>query len=150
MDKPTVFVIFGATGDLIEKKIAPSLFRLYKNHKLPQLLRVIGISRREYTSESFRNHIRDILTKSENLKNDDLQGFLNIFEYMPGDFYEREIYERLAEILGRTDTEWKACSNKLYYLAVPPPHYETILAKLKEFRLNTPCSETEVYARVIL
>lgn len=150
MDKPAVFVIFGATGDLIEKKIAPSLFRLYKNKKLPQLLRVIGISRREYTTESFRNHIRDILAKSENPENNDLQAFLNIFEYMSGDFYERNIYESLAEILGRTETEWKACSNKLYYLAVPPLHYETIIANLKEVGLNTPCSDAEGYARVLL
>lgn len=150
MDKPTVFVIFGATGDLIEKKIAPSLLRLFKNGKLPTMLKVIGVSRRDFTTDSFRNHIQDILTKSENGDNLNFEAFLNVFEYMSGDFYEKQVYQSLAEKLGRADNEWQACSNKLYYLAVPPPHYQTIVENLKEAGLNTPCSDEEGYARVIL
>ena len=28
---PTIFIVFGATGDLMTRKIVPSLFYLYKN-----------------------------------------------------------------------------------------------------------------------
>jgi len=43
---PTIFIILGATGDLMRKKIVPALFHLYKNEYLPKMFHVIGVSRR--------------------------------------------------------------------------------------------------------
>src|SRR3989344_2583161 len=44
---PISLVVFGATGDLMARKILPSLFYLYKEKKLPRGFRVIGVSRRD-------------------------------------------------------------------------------------------------------
>ncbi len=43
-----------------------------------------------------------------------------------------------------------ACANKLFYLAVPPENYETILGNLAESKLTAPCSEEEGYTRVLI
>ena len=37
---PTVLTIFGATGDLISKKIVPALFHLFQKGELPQKLKI--------------------------------------------------------------------------------------------------------------
>lgn len=149
---PTVFIIFGATGDLMAKKITPALFHLYVSGKFPKLLKIIGFSRRNLTLDEFKNHIRTIL-KNQNdkrIKGEDIEPFLNYFIYQQGDFGTLDAYDTLASYLGRIDGEWKACSNKLFYLAVPPTNYKPILEHLKTSGLTIPCGPDEGWTRVIV
>ncbi|MDX9723576.1 MAG: hypothetical protein RBU37_22710, partial [Myxococcota bacterium] len=41
-----VLVIFGATGDLAQRKILPALARLERDGKLPKTLQIVGVARR--------------------------------------------------------------------------------------------------------
>ncbi|MGB4442151.1 MAG: hypothetical protein WBJ62_08005 [Coriobacteriia bacterium] len=59
---PTVLVVFGATGDLMARKIVPSLFHLNRDGLLPPLLRVVGFSRR-YWSDDARVHEQALLSR---------------------------------------------------------------------------------------
>jgi glucose-6-phosphate 1-dehydrogenase len=149
---PTVFVIFGATGDLMEKKIVPALFRLHTHGKLPKLFQVLAVSRREMTAESFGEQILTILKKTPEsvTKEPEMEAFMSLFHYVSGDFGSDELYDNLAERLGSVDDQWKTCSNKIYYLAVPPVHYESIVTHLGKKNLNTPCSDTDGYTRIVL
>src|SRR5580698_7229530 len=58
---PTTFVVLGATGDLMTKKIAPALFSLHEKGKLPANFRIVGVSRRDWTDDDLHRHIRAIL-----------------------------------------------------------------------------------------
>ena len=51
---PTIFVAFGATGDLMRSKVLPALWHLYKHNALPNMFRVIGFSRREWSDKEFQ------------------------------------------------------------------------------------------------
>lgn len=149
---PTVFIIFGATGDLMAKKIAPALFHLYLAGKFPNLFKIIAFSRRDITLVQFKEHVRHILATSEDrrVKKEKIDTFLNYFEYQKGDFDNVEDYNSLAIYLGQVDGEWMACSNKLFYLAVPPSNYETIFKHLKTSGLTLPCGPDEGWTRVIV
>lgn len=148
---PTIFVIFGATGDLMAKKITPALFQLFVKGKLPKMFRIVGFSRRDWNDEDFKDHIQKILTEHKaRLKNEDIERFLNYFVYQKGSFDDATSYKTLAEYLGMVDGEWKACSNKLFYLAVPPQNYEAIFTHLKSSNLTLPCSPEEGWTRVIV
>src|SRR3990167_4776892 len=126
---PTVFVILGATGDLISKKIVPALFHLFEKNKLPKMLRIIGFSRRNLTDEDFKKNIVEMLAKHHNVygKKDTIEKFLRHFSYQQGNFNNSKSYQDLARILGRIDGEWRVCSNKLFYLAIPPQYNEAII-----------------------
>lgn len=149
---PTVFIIFGATGDLMAKKIAPALLHLYINNKFPKLFKIIGVSRRDLTLPQFQEHIRQILKKhkAKHVKNEDIESFLDYFLYQQGDFDKVDAYNLLASDLGRIDGEWKACSNKLFYLAVPPNNYRSIFEHLSSSGLTIPCGPDEGWTRVIV
>lgn len=149
---PTVFIIFGATGDLMAKKITPALFHLYKNGKFPHLFKIIAFSRRDISNEDYQDHLRKILstTKDRRIKGSDVESFLTYFEYRKGDFDQVNAYNDLAVYLGRVDDEWKACSNKLFYLAVPPNNYQSIFEHLHSSGLTIPCSPQEGWTRVIV
>lgn len=148
---PTVLVIFGATGDLISKKIAPALYHLFSKNKLPNMFKVIGYSRRDWTDEDFREHIREIIKNHKHITNKtQLEQFVSHFFYHGGNFDDKKDYQVLAKEMGRIDDEWKVCSNKLFYLAVPPKFYSTIFKYLHETGLTLPCGPDEGWTRVIV
>src|SRR3989344_3394388 len=138
---PTVLVIFGATGDLMTKKITPALYNLFLKGKLPKLFR-----------DEFRTHITRILEKNETFKIQKrlTEEFLNYFYYHQGTFDKEKDYASLAKELGRVDDEWKVCSNKLFYLSVPPHYYEVIFRHLASSGLTIPCGPDEGWTRVLV
>ena len=50
-------VIFGATGDLAQRKILPSLWRRFADGQMPPEARVIGAARSPLSAEAFRAQI---------------------------------------------------------------------------------------------
>ncbi len=149
---PTVLVIFGATGDLMVKKIVPALFNLYQKNKLPQMFQIIGFSRRAISADDFKQNIISILKTHRGVEYhaENAQEFVKRFLYHQGDFNNKSEYDALAKVLGRIDGEWNVCSNKLFYLAVPPSFYKTIFEFLASSGLTIPCSPEEGWTRVIV
>src|SRR3990167_4986414 len=149
---PTVLVIFGATGDLMTKKITPALYNLFLKGKLPKLFRIVGVARRPLSRDEFRTHITRILEKNETFKIQKrlTEEFLNYFYYHQGTFDKEKDYASLAKELGRVDDEWKVCSNKLFYLSVPPHYYEVIFRHLASSGLTIPCGPDEGWTRVLV
>lgn len=149
---PTIFVIFGATGDLTAKKIAPALFHLFIAGKLPKMIKIYGFARRELSQDQFREHITKVLQKQKDFEKnkDHLPKFLQHIFYQSGDFEQFDSYKDLAVTLGRADTQWNVCANKLFYLAVPPEYYKSIFQHLSDSGLTEPCSPEEGWTRVLV
>lgn len=147
---PTVFVILGATGDLMRRKLVPALFHLYEEGNLPSLFQVVGLSRDNLDAEGFRRLVGEMVSARAEVSQEKISRFSRFFTYQQGVFEEKEGYRKLAEFLGMRDEEWKVCSNKLFYLAVPPQHYKTIFENLHSSGLTKPCSPEEGWTRVIV
>ncbi|MBI2633931.1 MAG: glucose-6-phosphate dehydrogenase, partial [Parcubacteria group bacterium] len=144
--------IFGATGDLMTKKIAPALFHLFEKGELPrEHFRVVGFSRRDISREQFRALVAEMLSRHEDVAGrETLPEFLNLFSYHKGDLKNENDYRLLNSDLRKTDDEWGLCSNKLFYLAVTPEHYQTVFRHLASSGLALPCSPREGWTRVIV
>ncbi|MBI2577713.1 MAG: glucose-6-phosphate dehydrogenase [Candidatus Wildermuthbacteria bacterium] len=147
---PTVFVIFGATGDLMQSKLAPALFRLHQQGLLPKMFQVVGFARKDLTNEAFQRMVVAMLEKKVKAAKEELEQFVKYFAYQQGLFEELSGYDKLAEFMGRRDKEWKVCANKLFYLAVPPQFYKTLFQNLSKSGLAEPCSPEEGWTRVIV
>lgn len=147
---PTIFVIFGITGDLVQKKILRALYHLYIKKVLPKKFRVYGFSRRKYNDQELRSYLREIMRKKKFPEPAQYDIFLESFYYIQGDFHEKEAYGTLAQTLGHADGMWKVCTNKLFYLAVPPVSYMQIINNLHDNGLTIPCSPEEGWTRVIV
>ena len=148
---PTVFVIFGITGDLAARKLLPALLSLYAQKLLPQRFSVIGFSRRAFSREEFRELIRSRLNvKSGQFKEEDIKHFLDHMTYEQGNFDSVPAYKRLAERLKNIDDNWGQCSNKIFHLSVPPNLYEGILTNLASSKLTLPCDDLSGWTRVLI
>lgn len=149
MNIPTILIIFGATGDLMRKKLVPALFSLYKKKKLPSYFRVVGVARRPLADEAFRESIISILLE-HGADPAELTLFLKLFSYHQTDFTKAEGYRDLTHTLESIDRQWGVCTNKLFYLAVSPDLYQSIFEHLSSSGLTKPCSPEEGWTRVIV
>jgi len=103
-----VMVIFGASGDLTERKLIPALYYLARQNRLPPGFSVVGCAKTPYTDESFREKMRQGVTKYLNLPsaNDPiLDKFLGNAHYISDDFGDPAAYGQLNQLLTKLDQE---------------------------------------------
>lgn len=143
---PTIIIVLGATGDLMQRKIAPSLWQLYKQNKLPETFKIIGFARRELSDDDYRTWIKDTLNETD----PQLDNFLNNVQYFKGDLNNQQDYQNLGREIGVIDGEIKACTNKIFYLAIPPLNYQNVMENLSGSGLTKSCSEEEGWTRVLI
>ena len=148
---PTIFVIFGITGDLASRKLLPSLLSLYSKKLLPPRFTVVGFSRRNFSKEEFREYIRNRLNITPGqFKEEDVKHFLDHVVYEQGMFDEVSAYNSLSERLSEIDMKNGQCSNKLIHLAVPANLYEGILLNIAHSKLNVPCADELGWTRILI
>jgi glucose-6-phosphate 1-dehydrogenase len=148
---PTIFTIFGITGDLAGRKLLPSLLNLYVKKLLPQKFAIVGFSRRPFNREEFREFIRGHMhIKPGEYHEEDIKHFLDHMYYEQGLFDNPTSYANLALRLNLLDESYDQCSNKLFHLAVAPTFYETILEHLSNSGLTIPCGGDEGWTRVLV
>ena len=143
---PTILIIFGATGDLMERKLLPSIFHMWQTGFLPKMFRVIGFAKENLTQKEYQDWLRKNVPK----KGKRVEDFLQNFAYQPGLFENTENYVELGKKLGYIDGKFRICTNKLFYLAVPPNYYKTIFQNLAKSGLTEPCSPEEGWTRVLV
>lgn len=148
---PTIFVVFGATGDLMAKKIVPSLYHLWSKQKLPERFSVVGVSRQAISNEDFVKRVSGILAERvPDAPEESREKFASLFRYSAGYFNEASTYEALARELKKIDDAWGTCSNKLFYFAVAPSFYKPIAQQLSDSGLTAPCGGDMGWTRVIV
>ncbi len=150
---PTILTVFGATGDLMRRKIVPSLYYLFDRDLLQEECYIIGVSRRDWTHEDFRVQVRQMLEASPAYHGCDearLQEFLDRWLFCGGTFEDRAMYERLSDMLNETDERLGECANKVYYLAVPPVEYESIFTHMAARELTKGCGGELGWTRIMV
>lgn len=149
---PTIITIFGATGDLTERKLIPSLFSLYQKKLLPEKFRIIAYSRRSLPDKVYHEFVTKALKKKKMAYTaTELKSFLKQVSYQQGFFDTPESYKSLKKALVKIDMdEFGRCSNKLFHLAVPANYYEVILENLAYYGLTIACSEGEGWTRILI
>jgi glucose-6-phosphate 1-dehydrogenase len=147
---PTIFVIFGVTGDLAKTKLLISLYHLFQKKMMPSVFRVVGFSRSDFSQDDFKKYAEDVLTNKGAADEKVRQKFLTHLQYVQGDFLKNESYEGLAQDLKKIDDEIGQCTNKLFYLAVPPTLYEGIFNHLSDSGLTEACDDRNGWTRVLV
>jgi glucose-6-phosphate 1-dehydrogenase len=61
--EPTIFVLFGATGDLAKRMVLPAFYKLALEGLLPKQWLLVGNGRGNVAHEDFRKHVHDVLTQ---------------------------------------------------------------------------------------
>jgi glucose-6-phosphate 1-dehydrogenase len=129
---PCVLVIFGAAGDLTKRLLVPALYNLRHARLLPEEFAVIGVSRNEIDSETFRRDFGISLRESGNgeVVDGDLNWLAERLYHLQGEFNDPAAYKNLAQLLAKTDKAHHTGGNCLFYLATPAQVFAAIVQRL--------------------
>lgn len=147
---PAVLVIFGASGDLTSRKLAPALYNLACDNLLPEEFQVIGVSRSKFTDEDFRARVEEHVGSFSRrvLDRDSWERFSRNLSYLSLDAGSADDFEKLASVLQELDRE-RGVHNRVYYLATAPRFFSEIARRLASAGLvNDP--RTEIQSTILV
>jgi glucose-6-phosphate 1-dehydrogenase len=129
-----VIVLFGATGDLAQRKLIPGLFHLREAGLMPNRFRIVGTSRSEVTDEQFRALARSAIDKFGRVPPTDesWEQFAQLLSFVGSggglDALAHEVESAKDEIGGGPHI--------LHYLSVPPSAATGVIEELGTSGLN--------------
>jgi len=151
IEVPTEFVLLGATGDLAQKKLLNALMDLFEKGVLPDRFHVVAFSKDSLTTDEYRVFARTHITgKKRHYDPALVEQFLGTIEYVQGLFDDRASFGRVKTALEAYDTSIGMCTNKLFYLAVPPVFYDTIFEQIAHTSLDLPCPGGDGWTRILV
>lgn len=149
--QPTSIVIFGGTGDLAQTKLLPALLDLFVVGKLPEQFSIIGLSRKQLSDTEYQSFVRDsIIQKGHQHGAGEVLQFCSHISYVAGSFAETTTYQQVKTALQNFDNSIGQCTNKLFYLAVPPQFYEIIFTQLHTNNSLAVCAGQDSWSRLLV
>lgn len=142
----TTIVIFGASGDLTQRKLIPSLFNLFRKRRTPKNFQIVGFGGTPFSHEQFRAHLQRGVKEYANFtfSVEEWEIFSANLYYLQGKYTEVEDYQRLDSFLSELE---KGQANRLFYMALPPTLFPTVIDQLGE---SNQLRENDAWRRVVL
>jgi glucose-6-phosphate 1-dehydrogenase len=153
--EPCTLVIFGA-GDLLHRKLMPSLFHLMVDGLLPDEFAVITVAREPLDQSSFRERIgaalKTFLPNGADFDPRVWEQFAPRLSYISGELSDPATYENIRQRLAETDTRFPGGSGRLFYLAIPPSVYAGTINRLAESGIapRVPDPKQRPWVRIII
>jgi glucose-6-phosphate 1-dehydrogenase len=128
-DLPVSIIIFGASGDLTQRKLIPSLLNLSRKGRLQKNFSIIGFGATAFTDEQFRSHLLDGAKQFASFKfrNEEWETFAPHLFYQQGHYDQTADFQNLAARLSEIEA---GTANRLYYMAIPPTLFPNIIDQL--------------------
>ena len=148
---PCAIVLFGATGDLFHRKLAPALFRLAVEGNLPAQYAVVGVARRDWSDDAFRDELKKTLAKVGVPDFDRVwPEFAKHVHFSGGTFDDPATFETLKVKLVEVDKAHGTQGNRLNYLAVAPEFFRPIIDHLGQAGLIAKDPDHAPWTRVVI
>jgi glucose-6-phosphate 1-dehydrogenase len=135
MIEPCTFVIFGATGNLAHIKLLPALYRLEEEGRLHGDTQVIGVGRREWDTDFWRNEVAGILKGhfAERFNDEVFARFVARLNYFRCDINDADGYGRMRKMF---DERSELPDNVVFYMAIRPAEFSVVSRHLADVGLN--------------
>jgi glucose-6-phosphate 1-dehydrogenase len=132
--EPCALTIFGASGDLTQRKIFPALYSLAFRRLLPESFGVVGVARTEMTDDEFRDRMEEAVKEHarDEFREDVWRTLAEGTRYVSTDFADDTGEDHVARCMRGLDEERGTAGNRVHYLAVPPDAIKTIVTELGE------------------
>jgi glucose-6-phosphate 1-dehydrogenase len=134
---PCVMVIFGAAGDLTQRKLIPALYNLAKAGLLPHEFAIVGMARGAMSTDDFRQKVAEDIKHYTGADADSKiwEWFSQRLYYMRGEFQDKAVYNQLKELLDRVNGDHLTHGNYFFYLATAPSFFGPIVEQLAQVGL---------------
>jgi len=134
---PTVFIVYGATGDLAKRMVLPAFYALYLNDLLPQRWTLIGNGRGDVAHEDFRAHFHDSLVEFDATPEPEQWETFAAHLLFAGGGFRSEDPGSLLDVIDTTRDSLGDGADLIHYLAIPPSAFAPTTEAIKTHGLNT-------------
>jgi len=144
--EPALFVIFGATGDLAQRKLLPALYNLAKRGLLPPRFGVVGYARTDLGDEGFRRFAKAAIEAHSRTKMDERfwPAFESMLHYHAGGFDDQRHFHELATTVENLDAHIGGSAHRVFYLSTPSSFFPVIVKGLGAAKLSRPADLVRV------
>jgi len=135
--EPCLIIIFGATGDLTNRKLLPAFYKLEFENLLHKDSKIIAFARKEKSNEQFRKEALKAINTFSKFKVDNKvwKKLENKIFYHQSEFQDIKGFNRLKELIKKICTKTTSC-NKVFYLSAAPGFFGAIINNLKKSGLT--------------
>ncbi len=137
--EPFALTIFGASGDLTQRKLMPALYSLCFRGLLPDRFAIVGVSRTNMATGEFRERMREAVTEHarDEFREDVWERLAEGLQYLAADVGDDAGRQQLVAALDELDETRGTAGNRVYYLAVPPKAIAAIVTALGQAQTTT-------------
>ena len=132
---PTIFVLYGATGDLAKRMVLPAFYTLARQGLMPKQWRIIGSGRGDWAHEDFVAHVQQSLkTFGDEPTGDTWKSFSRQLRFAGGDF-AHDGHGALVAAIAEAKDELPGDAQLVHYLAVPPQAFTDLTVSVAKHDL---------------
>ena len=142
--KPSVLVVFGVTGNLARNKLLPALYQLLRFNHLPEEFVIIGVYRdASFSLDSLIEQVRGVLAADGTVVDEvALQKLKRVFRPIQMESTLHSDFLKLRTLLDEIDQTTGKRHNRLFYMAIPPDIFKSVVQCLADAGMNTHDSES--------
>jgi glucose-6-phosphate 1-dehydrogenase len=134
---PTIFVLFGATGDLAKRMVIPAFYRLALEGLLPSQWLLVGNGRGDVSHEDFRQHVHDVLMQFGPKPEQPAWDTFAQRVLFAGGGFSTDSPGSLLDVIAKAERELGSSRQLVHYLAVPPVAFSGLTKALGHHNLAT-------------
>jgi glucose-6-phosphate 1-dehydrogenase len=140
VSSPAMMVIFGASGDLANRKLLPAIYKLSQQRLLPPNFVILGYARSPLSDDEFRLRARTSMVGNPEVEfqSSAWDTFAPRLFYISGEYDDDEGFKQLQARISMLEEQWNIGGNRLFYLSTPPSVYEPIITCLGNADLVKP------------
>ena len=137
--EPCAVAIFGASGDLTQRKLIPALYCLAFNRFLPEGFGIVGVGRTQMSDDEFRGRMREAIEQHGRceFRTDIWEELAAGMRYVATDFADEGGEEDVASTLAELDQSRGTQGNRVYYLAIPPSAMQLTVEQIGRHRSSS-------------
>ena len=144
---PTIFIIFGGTGDLTKRKIMPALYNLFLANWLPDNFSIIGTSSTKTSDEKYIGDLLDAInefSRNGKAKKEEWTKFASHITFQDADITDANAFKPFGKLIEKYKKDWQETPSIIYYCAVAPRFFCTIAENISKSKIENDLATTRI------
>lgn len=145
--EPSIFIIFGGTGDLTRRKIMPALYNLFLANWLPTEFAIIGTSSTKTSDEKYISDLLDAInefSRNGKAKKEEWEKFASHITFQDADLTQAATFKPFGKLIEKYKKEWQKTPSIIYYCAVAPRFFCTIAENISKSKIENDPETTRI------
>lgn len=145
--EPTIFIIFGGTGDLTRRKIMPALYNLFLANWLPTEFAIIGTSSTKTSDEKYISDLLDAInefSRNGKAKKEEWEKFASHLTFQDADLTQAATFKPFGKLIEKYKKQWQKTPSIIYYCAVAPRFFCTIAENISKSKIENDPATTRI------